>query len=121
MENIIYQQGDVILKKCGVKGYFAKEFECIPEEAKKIKGNLLLKGQTNSHALYGGKFQLYSHEGIIFLEVIKETTLDHVQDHLAKKPKHAEHHAQKISVGTYFLSPLMEYDHMKEESRQVID
>ena len=121
MENIIYQQGDVILKKCGVKGYFSKEFDSIPKNAKKIKGNLVLKGQTNSHALYGGKFQLYTHEGTTFLDVTKETTLDHVKDHTVKKPKHAEHHAQKIAVGAYFLSPLMEYDHVKEESRPVID
>lgn len=118
---MIYQQGDVVLKQCGIKGYFVKEFDSIPKSAKPVKGNLLLKGQTNSHALYGGKFQLYKDKDQVFLKVTKETTLDHVQDHLVKKPKHAEHHAQKISVGEYFLSPVMEYDHQLEESRQVID
>lgn len=121
MDNIIYQQGDVILKKCGVKGYFSIEHDDIPKKAKKIKGNLLLKGNTNSHALYGGKFQLYTNDGTTFLEVTKETKLDHVQDHKALKPKHAEHHAQKIAVGKYFLSTVMEFDHQKNEARQVID
>ncbi len=121
MNNIIFQQGDVILKKCGVKGFFIQEFDDIPAEAKPIKGNLLLKGQTNSHALYGGKFQLLKKGDTVFLNVIKETKLDHVEDHLVKRPKHAEHHAQQIPQGKYFLSPLMEYDHMLEESRQVID
>lgn len=115
------QQGDLIIKKCGIKGIFTQEFDDIPKTAKPVKGNLLLKGQNNSHALYGGKFQIYKDNETLFVEVTKETTLDHVQDHLAEKPKHAEHHAQKIPPGKYFLSPLMEYDHMLEESRQVID
>lgn len=121
MKNYIFQQGDVVLKKCGVKGFFAQEFEAIPEKAKKLSGNLLLKGNTNSHALYGGKFQIYLHEKTIFLDVTKETKLYHVQDHRVKKPKHAEHHAQAIPPGQYFLSPVLEYDHALEESRVVID
>lgn len=115
------QQGDVIIKKCGEFGVFATEHAVVPQQAKKVKGNLVLKGQTNSHALYGGEFQLLTHEGTLFLDVKRETKLDHVQDHRALKPKHAEHHAIKIPKGQYFLSPLMEYDHMKEESRVVID
>lgn len=121
MENYYYMQGDCILKKCGVFGYFKKEYSDIPNDAEKVKGNLVLKGQTNSHALYGGEFQLYKKDDQLFVDVVKETTLDHVKDHLTSKPAHAEHHSQKIAVGKYFLSPVMEYDHYKEESRQVID
>lgn len=116
-----YQQGDTILKPIGIFGVFEKEYAEIPEDAKEIEGNLLLKGNTNSHALYGGEFVLSEKDGVIFLEVIESTILDHVKDHLSAKPKHAEHHAQTIDVGQYFLSPLMEYDHIKEESRRVID
>ena len=115
------QQGDVIIKKCGVTGIFKQEFQDIPAAAKKVKGNLVLKGTTNSHALYGGEFQLFQDNGVLFIEVTKETKLDHVQDHRAARPKHAEHHAIKIPPGKYFLSHLMEYDHMKEEARVVID
>ena len=119
--DIIIQQGDCLLKKCGEFGYFKVEHKEIPKGAKLIKGNLLLKGQTNSHALYGGKFELRTHNGVTFLDVKKETKLDHVQDHRVAKPKHAEHHAQKIPVGQYFLDGVMEYDHQKEEARVVID
>lgn len=115
------QQGDCIIKKCGVKGIFTQEFDSIPKTAKKIKGNLVLKGTTNSHALYGGQFQLFQDNGVLFIKVTKTTKLDHVQDHKVAKPKHAEHHTIKIPAGEYFLSHLMEYDHQKEEARVVID
>ena len=115
------QQGDCLIKKCGVVGIFKKEFNSIPTEAKKVKGNLVLKGTTNSHALYGGKFELLTYEGTLFIKVIKETKLDHVKDHRTTKSKHAEHHAIKIEPGEYFFDGVMEYDHMKNERRQVID
>lgn len=121
MDNLIYQQGDLILKAVGNFGIFEKEYSEIPNDAKKVKGNLLLKGQTNSHALYGGEFVLSEKDGVLFLEVIEPTVLDHVKDHNAALPEHAEHHAQTIEVGKYFVAPLLEYDHLLEESRRVID
>ena len=116
-----YMQGDCILKKCGVEDYFTKSYDTIPSDAEKIPGNLILKGQSNSHALYGGKFQLYKKGEQVFLDVLEATTLDHVKDHLSQSPQKAEHHAQVIEIGEYFLSIVQEYDHFKEESRQVID
>lgn len=114
-------QGDCILKKVGIFDVFEKEYAEIPKQAKEVKTNLLLKGDTNSHALYGGEFQILEHDSVLFVNVTKETTLDHVKDHNALTPQHAEHHAQTIEVGQYFVAPLMEYDHLKEESRRVID
>lgn len=121
MENLIIQQGDCLVKKCGIHDVFVKEYESIPSDAKPMTGNLLLKGQTNSHALYGGEFQLFEHDGLVFVDVKQETTLDHVKDHRVETPEHAEHHAQTIPVGQYFVWPLMEHDHILEESRRVID
>lgn len=115
------QQGDVLLKKIGIYDVFQKEYSEIPKEAKPVKTNLVLKGQTNSHALYGGEFEILEHDGVLFIDVKAETTLDHVKDHNSLNPEHAEHHAQKIEVGQYFVSPLYEFDHLKEESRRVID
>ena len=120
-DKILIQQGDCILKKCGITGVFKDEFQAIPKTAKKVTGNLILKGTTNSHALYGGKFQLYKDGERLFVDVKKACELDHVQDHRAKKPKHAEHHSQVIPVGQWFVDELLEYDHMLEESRRVID
>lgn len=114
------QQGDAIIKKCGTKGVFKREFESIPKDAKEKSGNLVLKGQTNSHALYGGKFQLLEYDGVLFIRVTEPTVLDHVRDHMSTRER-AEHHAQWIPAGEYFFDGVMEYDHLKEESRQVID
>lgn len=114
------QQGDCIIKKCGTKGMFQVEHESIPNDAVERKGNLVLKGQTNSHALYGGTFRLLEKDGTLFIRVIEATTLDHVKDHLGTRES-AEHHAQWIPAGEYFFDGVMEYDHIKEESRQVID
>ena len=121
MKNFI-QQGDVLIKKVGTKNIFKKEYPEIPKTAKLVKGNLVLKGVNNSHALYGGKFQLYKDsDGTLFIKVTKNTTLDHVKDHTVKNAIHAEHHAQVIPVGEYFVSQVLEYDHQTEESRVVID
>ncbi len=115
------QQGDVLLKKCGKFGIFNVEHESIPKDAIKIAGNLILKGQTNSHALYNGEFQLYKSGETLFVRVDKATILDHVKDHTKKKMEKAEHHAQWIPSGEYFVDGVMEFDHLKEEARQVID
>jgi hypothetical protein len=118
---IYYQQGDCLIKPIGKFGVFTQEFEEIPKNAKPLKTNLVLKGSTNSHALYNGEFELFEADGIIFIDAKTEITLDHVKDHLVSNPMHAEHHAQTIAAGKYFVPPLMEFDHLKEESRQVID
>lgn len=113
------QQGDCVVKKCGTTGVFEEEYPKIPKDAKPVSGSLVLKGQSNSHALFGGEFQLFDYNGKTFIRVYKPTVLDHVKDMASKE--HAEHHAQYIPVGEYFIDPVLEYDHIAEESRQVID
>lgn len=113
------QQGDCLIKKCGRHNVFSREFDKIPKDAESVSGNLVLKGQSNSHALFGGKFQLFRAEDHLFIRVEEPTVLDHVKDE--KSRAHAEHHAQWIPVGEYFVPPVKEYDHIKEESRAVID
>jgi hypothetical protein len=113
------QQGDCIIKKCGTYGVFETEHKSIPSDAKEVAGNLVLKGQTNSHALFFGEFKLYEKNGVVFLKVFTPTILDHVKD--AKYQVRAEHHAQWIPQGEYFVDDLLEYDHLREEARRVID
>lgn len=112
-------QGDCLIKKIGKHGVFKTEYESIPSDAKPIEGNLVLKGALNSHALYFGEFQLFEKGDIIFLRVITPTILDHVKDH--KFQVRAEHHAQWIPPGEYFRDVVLEYDHLREEARRVID
>jgi|JI8StandDraft_1071087.scaffolds.fasta_scaffold00163_39 hypothetical protein len=113
-------QGDCHIKKCGSFGLFENEHIEIPKDAVVKDGNLALKGQTNSHAFYGGKFQLFEKDGITFLRVDEATVLDHVKDHTYGQA-HAEHHGQWIPPGEYFIDHILEYDHIREESRQIID
>lgn len=113
------QQGDCVVKRCGTFNVSNTEYETIPSDAEKIEGNLVLKGSTNSHALYFGDFQLYKKDKTIFIDVKTPTILDHVKDH--KHQVRAEHHAQWLPVGKYFVSDLLEYDHLLEESRRVVD
>lgn len=114
------QQGDCVIKKCGKFGVFKIEHKSIPKDAELVPGNLVLKGQTNSHALYGGKFQLLRSNDVLFIRVDEATVLDHVRDHIGDRVS-AEHHAQWIPKGEYFFDGVLEYDHLKEEARQVVD
>lgn len=120
MNNVVYQQGDCLLKKVGIHNVFQQEFESIPLDAQMIKTNLVLKGEMNSHALYGGKFEILKKNEVTFVRVLEETELDHVKDHSVGRD-HAEHHAQRIAPGEYFVDQVLEYDHLKEESRRIID
>lgn len=113
------QQGDCHIKKCGKFDVFVKEYNDIPKDAKKVSGNLVLKGNTNSHALYFGDFQLFEKDGVLFIDVKTPTILDHVKDH--KYQVRAEHHSQWLPVGKYFVDDLLEYDHLLQEARKVID
>ncbi len=113
------QQGDLLIKKCGRFGVFETEYASIPKNADKVSSNLVLKGQNNSHALYGGKFELLTSNNVLFIKVEEATVLDHVKDRTTKEK--GEHHAQWIPPGEYFVDSVQERDHIKEESRAVID
>ena len=98
-----------------------KNFINPPSEIKgeKQKSNLVLKGITNSHALYDGEFDIYKDEENLFIDVKTFAILDHVRDE--KTRVHAEHHAQYIPAGKYFFRGVQEFDHLEQMARQVID
>lgn len=113
------QQGDCLVKKCGTKGVFIQEFEGIPKEARPTGSNLVLQGQSNSHALYGGAFTVLEHGSRIFVKVDETTVLDHVRD--LRTGSKAEHFAHYIPPGEYFIDPVQEYNHLTEESKALVD
>ena len=96
-----FQQGDVIFK-CSKK----------PVKAKRLKGNVVVEGSHggNNHVLGGSDFTLLDVEGKPFLEIKKDT------DAL-----HPEHKTITLPKGYYELVRVKEYDHILEESREVID
>lgn len=122
----IYPQGDCILIRLGFsKSNSAKAFKKIPKDAKKQKSALVLKGTQNSHALFGGKFEIFKlnktdENGVdTFIKVKEDAVLSHVKD--LKTMEQAEHLEQIIEVGEYLVQPLLEMDHIKQEQRRVVD
>lgn len=95
---MFYQQGDVLL------------FDVIeiPASAKLVKTDLLWKG-ANHHHRVKGKFKIRKENDNIYLESSGCTLF------------HEEHKDIKIPKGKYKLDIVQEYDHLLEESRNVID
>ena len=97
---IYIQQGDVLLKQ--------EQFAT--KGMKKVAGTLVHKGQQHHHRLTGGKVQMYTDGKDKFLVVSK-----------AAKFTHEEHKTLSVPKGKYKVGIVVEYDHLLEESRQVID
>lgn len=111
-----FQQGDCILVQLGDENFLNAPTKISGE---KQKSNVVLKGNVNSHALYDGDFEIFNDNGQIFVDVKSFAILDHVKDTVNNV--HAEHHAQYIPKGQYFLRGVLEFDHLEQMSRQVID
>ena len=116
---IYFQQGDVLIKPCGKFDVFEKEFFEIPKDALKQKSNLALRGATNSHAFYGGEFEIFEKDSVKFVRVKKPCILDHVKS--LETMERAEHNSIEIPIGDWFIEQVNEYDHLAEESRKIID
>lgn len=98
---MLIQQGDVLIKKVlEIKG-------------KKLNHLTLAKGEATGHhhTITEGDAEIYEHEGTLFLKVNSEkATLSH-----------QEHHTIEIPQGEYEIGIVKEYDHWKEEAKNVSD
>ena len=102
MENMkIRRHGDVILKT-------TKNF-IIPTEVKLKISNEVHRGNNHLHFLDEPQL-IGEHDNKKYLRVISETNIDH-----------NEHGKGNLPVGDYLIEIQTEYDHLKEESKQVID
>ena len=98
---MLIQQGDVLIKKVPVV------------KGKKLEHLVLARGEKTGHChtITEGDAELFEHEGTLFLRVNSEkATLTH-----------QEHSAVEIPQGEYVIGIVREYDHFKEESRNVTD
>lgn len=93
------QTGDVL---------YVKQNE-LPNGVTESKTDLFHKGDNHSHRVKGD-FSIYEAGGDVFLECRNECELFH-----------EEHSTIKIVPGVYKKRIVMEFDHLLEESRQVID
>lgn len=105
------QQGDVLLKRCRVKGIFKVDHD-YPSDGVPVSGNVLYYGDNNTHEFKSGEFEMVEKDGIRFVRAFTETKLSH-----------GEHGDQIVDTddGGFFLDIVIERDHLKEESRRVID
>lgn len=115
-------QGDGILIQCGsekAKKLFTKYFDSIPADAQKLDTNVVVRGNTNIHALFEGNFEVYQQKsGQTFVRVLDAALLAHMEP---SGLKHAEHHAQWIPKGDYYIGDLFETDHIRDERRIALD
>ena len=101
---MLIQQGDVLLK----------EAEHIPNNWTKLETNIIHKGLNHIHAIEGD-FQIYDHQGTIYIRANSECLLNH--DEHGK----ADRILRTLPKGTYIKSIVKEYDHWLEESKEVVD
>lgn len=94
-----YQTGDVLYIKTTL----------LPKDLLELKTNLFHKGENHSH-LVKGDFAIYQNGEEMFLHCKSECELFH-----------EEHQTITIEQGFYQKRIVMEYDHIKEESRKIID
>ena len=97
-----YQQGDVTIKPV----------EIIPDGAVDSGGRVLAEGEAtgHKHVATAEDVRLFFHNGILFMSAPNGTTV-----------VHEEHRVLEIPPGNYQVGTVREYDHFKEEARQVID
>lgn len=96
-ETKYFQQGDVLVK----------ETDKATGKAVKTK---VLKSGSNQHTISKGTFTLKKDKEKLFLVAKTKVTLSH-----------QEHKPIEIPKGTYVIEAVKEYDHMTEESREVVD
>lgn len=93
-----YQTGDVI--------YLQSE---LPEESIKLDTIVFHHGDNHKHCVRG-EFNILRHNDDLYLECLSDCELFH-----------DEHSTIKIPQGVYKKRIVVEYDHLLEESRAVID
>jgi hypothetical protein len=101
--NKLYRHGDVIIQKIN---------EPVPENAKKVKGNILVHGEVTGHAhrlVNPDTFQIYESEQFLYIDVMAEET----------SIIHEEHAPITLEKGTYKVWVQREYT--PQQIRRVLD
>lgn len=107
---IYFQQGDVLAKECSS---FKTE---IPENLELKLATLLYQGAMNSHAFSSGKVLMGDVGDRRYFRVEEDAELSHAEHNPVGGDK-----KMMIPKGDYFLDVVLEYDHLLEESRRIID
>ena len=99
----LYRHGDVLIQEIGD--------DEIPKDAKKVKGNILVRGEVTGHAHRldtPGAFQILETPDALYVEITQETNI-----------VHEEHDPITLQKGKYKVWVQREYT--PESVRRVID
>jgi hypothetical protein len=103
--------GEIIMKKVYRHGdVMIWAIDKLPKGIEPHRGSVLHSGDNNSHDIISGDAFIGESSGKKFLVCKSEVTLDH-----------AEHGKGVLPEGIYEIRIKREYDHMLEESREVVD
>lgn len=103
---MLYQQGDVLIRKIGG----------IPKDAKEVQAEngrfILARGEATGHhhSVPMDGAVLYESDNGLILHCTIEVKIEH-----------QEHAPIAIPAGDYQIIPVREYDHFQEEARRVVD
>jgi hypothetical protein len=107
MTTEIRRHGDVLIKT-------NKEFS-IPKGLKLKPIKILHKGENHDHYFSKGDVVVGEKDGKRMIRVKKSAIISH------GRGASSEHESKPVPVGDYWVEIQTEYDHLLEESRQVID
>lgn len=71
---------------------------------------LLHRGANHDHSVRSGKALMGEKEDVRYLRALDSVTLDH-----------PEHGQGEVPPGDYWVETKLDYDHMENESREVVD
>lgn len=108
--------GAIELRRHGDLLLFTQLKYKVPEPKKLKATRLLFKGTNNEHYFSKGEVKMYVEGDKRFLRVTKKAVLSHSDP--SPKTKHGD---GELPVGDYWVEVKQEYDHLREESRNVID
>ena len=104
----------VDLRRHGDVMIFTKKGFEIPKEVKLKKQTLIHKGTNNSHVISKGQALIGALGEKKFIRVTKAATVSHIGGS-------STHKDGALPVGDYWAEIQTFYDHIDEESKQVID
>ena len=110
MGKLQFQQGDVCIFSAVIPITGAGVNRPV---TKKVKGNVLREGEStgHAHAIEGTDFEILKFGKRLFARILSGDC----------RVVHEEHKTIELPVGDYEVTPVIEYDHFREEARAVRD
>jgi hypothetical protein len=103
-----YQQGDVIIER----------IDELPKDLVKLDGHVIEEGETPGHFHELAVAEPEKKQVMVYEDTEHQK---YMQNFINTMLTHQEHKAIEIPPGTYRIRKVMEYDHLQNQQRPVID